>query len=48
MADSQKRGRPGLKGRMIEKSMEAYILALETRLSAKYRVETFAYLICKV
>jgi len=43
-----KRGRPGLKGRLLEKSIEAYILALETinRLSAKYRVETFAYLIC--
>lgn len=43
-----KRGNPGLRGRLIERSVEAYILALETinRLSAKYRVETFAYLLC--
>lgn len=41
-------GNPGLKGRLLENSIEAYILALETinRLSIKYRVETFAYLIC--
>jgi hypothetical protein len=33
---------------LLEKSIEAYILSLETinRLSIKYRVETFAYLIC--
>jgi hypothetical protein len=38
----------GLKGRLLENSIEAYILALESinRLSIKYRVETFAYLIC--
>ena len=32
----------------MDKSIEAYILSLETinRLSVKYRVETFAYLIC--
>src|SRR5690606_18071277 len=38
----------GLQGRLVEKSIEAYILALETvnRLSIKYRVETFAFLIC--
>lgn len=40
--------RRGLKGRILEKSIEAYILSLETinRLSIKYRIETFAYLIC--
>lgn len=39
---------PGLKGRLVEKSIEAYVLALETinRLSIHYRVETFCYLIC--
>lgn len=43
-----KRGNPGLKGKLINKSIEAYILALETinRLSITYRIETFAYLIC--
>jgi hypothetical protein len=43
-----KRGNPGLKGRLLDKSVDAYILSLETinRLSIKYRVETFAYLIC--
>jgi Protein of unknown function (DUF3644)/EC042_2821-lke REase len=43
-----KRGNPGLKGQLLNKSIEAYILALETinRLSITYRVETFAYLIC--
>lgn len=43
-----RRGNPGLKGRLLDKSVEAYILSLETinRLSVKYRVETFAYLIC--
>lgn len=43
-----KRGNRGLKGQLLNKSMEAYILALETinRLSITYRVETFAYLIC--
>jgi len=42
------RGNPGLKGRLMEKSIEGYILALETinRLSIKYRVESFCYLIC--
>lgn len=42
------RGNPGLKGRLLENSIDAYVLALETinRLSIKYRVETFAYLIC--
>lgn len=42
------RGNPGIKGRLVEKSVEGYVLALETinRLSIKYRVETFCYLIC--
>ncbi len=42
------RGNPGLKGRLVNKSVEGYILALETinRLSIRYRVETFCYLIC--
>lgn len=41
-------GNPGLKGRLLDKSVEAYILALETinRISIQYRVETFCYLIC--
>ena len=43
-----RRGNPGLRGRLREKSVEAYILALETIncLSRKYRVETFTYLLC--
>ena len=42
------RGNPGLKGRLLDNSTDAYVLALETinRLSIKYRVETFAFLIC--
>lgn len=42
------RGNPGLKERLLENSIEAYVMALETinRLSIKYRVEAFAYLIC--
>lgn len=42
------RGNPGLKGRLLDNSVEAYVLALETinRLSIKYRVEAFLYLIC--
>lgn len=42
------RGNPGLKGRLLENSIDAYVLALETinRLSIKYRVEAFTYLIC--
>ena len=45
---SSKRGNPGLKGRLVEKSIEAYIDALETinSLSRKYRAETFAILLC--
>ncbi len=44
----RKRGNPGLKGRLLDKSLEAYILSLETinRLAVKYRVENFAYLLC--
>jgi hypothetical protein len=43
-----RRGNPGLCGKLLDKSVEAYILALETinRLSIQYRVETFTYLIC--
>jgi hypothetical protein len=42
------RGNPGLKGRLVDKSVDGYILALETinRLSIKYRIEAFCYLIC--
>lgn len=41
-------GNPGLKGKLLDKSIEAYILSLEiiNQLSVKYRIETFAYLIC--
>lgn len=41
-------GNPGLKGRLLENSIEAYILSLENinRLSIKYRIESFTYLIC--
>ncbi len=43
-----RRGRSGIKGQLLDKSIDAYVLALETinRLSVTYRVETFAYLIC--
>ncbi len=43
-----RRGNPGLKGRLVDKSVDAYILALETinRVSIQYRVEAFCYLIC--
>ncbi|MDD2716299.1 MAG: DUF3644 domain-containing protein [Candidatus Wallbacteria bacterium] len=42
------RGNPGLKGRLLDKSIDAYILSLETinRLSIRYRIEAFCYLIC--
>jgi hypothetical protein len=45
---SRRRGNPGLKGRLLDKSVEAYILSLETinRLSVKYRIENFSHLIC--
>ncbi len=41
-------GNPGLRGKLVEKSIEAYIQALETIncLSKKYRVESFCYLLC--
>jgi hypothetical protein len=41
-------GNPGLKGKLLDKSIEAYILSLEiiNQLSVRYRVETFSYLIC--
>ena len=37
-----------LKDRLVEKSIEAYVLALETinKLSIQYRLETFCYLLC--
>ena len=43
-----RKGRAGLKGQLVEKSVDAYVLALETinRLSIKYRVESFTHLIC--
>jgi hypothetical protein len=42
------RGSRGLKGRLVDKSVEAYILALETinRISIQYRLEAFCYLLC--
>lgn len=45
---ARKRGNPGLQGQLLERSIEAYILSLETvnRLSIRYRIETFTYLIC--
>jgi len=44
----RRRGNPGTKGRLLAKSLEAYLLALETinRLTVTYRVETFCALIC--
>ncbi len=43
-----RKGRVGLKGQLVDKSVDAYILALETinRLSTKYRVESFSHLVC--
>ncbi len=42
------RGNPGLKGRLVDKSVDAYVLALETinRISIQYRLEAFCYLLC--
>lgn len=42
------RGNPGLRGRLLNKSVDVYILSLETinRLSIQYRLEAFCYLIC--
>lgn len=44
----KRRGNPGTKGRLLEKSVEAYLLALETinRLTITYRTETFCTLMC--
>jgi Protein of unknown function (DUF3644)/EC042_2821-lke REase len=41
-------GNPGAKGRLLAKSLEAYVLALETinRLTIAYRLETFCALVC--
>ena len=43
-----RRGNPGTKGKLLAKSVEAYLLALETinRLTITYRVETFCTLLC--
>lgn len=43
-----RRGNPGIKGRLLAKSVEAYVLALETinRLTITYRIETFCTLTC--
>ena len=37
-----------LKARLLDKSLEAYVLALETinRLTIQYRLESFCYLFC--
>ena len=42
------RGNPGVRGKLLKKSVEAYVLALETinRLTITYRVETFCTLVC--
>lgn len=42
-----RRAHRGLKGKILKKSLEAYVLGLETinRLSVTYRVETFTYLL---
>ncbi len=42
------RGNPGTKGRLLAKSLEAYVLSLETinRLTITYRTETFCALLC--
>jgi hypothetical protein len=44
----RKRGNPGLRGRLVNKSIDTYVLSLETinKMSVKYRIEAFAYLIC--
>ena len=41
-------GEPDLKSRLVDKSFEAYVLALETinRITVQYRVEAFCYLFC--
>jgi len=43
-----RRGNPGIKGKLLAKSLEAYLLALETinRLTVAYRLETFCALVC--
>ena len=42
------RGNPGTKGRLLAKSLEAYLLALETinRVTITYRIENFCTLVC--
>lgn len=41
-------GNPGVEGKLLAKSLEAYLLALETinRLTITYRIETFCALVC--
>ncbi len=48
MPSLRQRVNRGYKGRLLSSSIDAYVLALETinRLSVKYRIETFAFLIC--
>ena len=43
-----RRGNPGIRGRLLQKSVDAYVLSLETinRLSVQYRIEAFCYLLC--
>lgn len=45
---ARRRGNPGLRGRLLNKSIDAYVLSLETinQISVSYRIEAFAYLIC--
>lgn len=42
------RGNPGLRGKLLERSVDAYVLSLEiiNKISVKYRIEAFSYLIC--
>ena len=45
---TETRADPKLKERLVDKSFEAYVLALETinRITVRYRLEAFCYLIC--
>ena len=47
-ADEEDIGSFDLKARLVDKSIEAYVLALETinRLTIQYRLESFCYLFC--
>ena len=46
--DERSGGSFDLKARLLDKSLEAYVLALETinRLTIQYRLESFCYLLC--